>query len=184
MRGPGDDERVSLAFPTFSNRTSPPRNATRNRAGVVTLRSPDPRDVPSINFRYFEEGNDATGEDLTAIVDGIRFVRGMTAGLRSNGLIVEEELPGDHCQSETELMDFIRDNAWGTGACGTCSIGPTQDPGGVLTSDFRVHGTRGLRVVDASAFPRSPGFYIVSAVYMMGEKAADVILADAARASA
>ena len=49
--------------------------------------------------------------------------------------------------------------------------------GGVLTSDFRVHGTRGLRVVDASVFPRIPGFFIVSAIYMIGEKAADVILA-------
>jgi choline dehydrogenase-like flavoprotein len=35
-----------------------------------------------------------------------------------------------------------------------------------------------LRVVDASVFPRIPGFFIVSSVYMIGEKAADVILAD------
>ena len=53
--------------------------------------------------------------------------------------------------------------------------------GGVLNSDFTVHGTKGLRVVDASVFPRIPGFFIVSAVYMIGEKAADVILADATR---
>ena len=51
--------------------------------------------------------------------------------------------------------------------------------GGVLASDFKVHGTEGLRVVDASVFPRIPGFFIVSAVYMIGEKAADVIIADA-----
>jgi choline dehydrogenase-like flavoprotein len=49
----------------------------------------------------------------------------------------------------------------------------------VVDSGFRVYGTRGLRVVDASVFPRIPGFFIVSAVYMIGEKAADVILADA-----
>jgi choline dehydrogenase-like flavoprotein len=36
-----------------------------------------------------------------------------------------------------------------------------------------------LRLVDASVFPRVPGFFIVSAVYMIGEKAAEVILADA-----
>jgi len=48
-----------------------------------------------------------------------------------------------------------------------------------LSSDFRVHGVQGLRVVDASVFPRIPGFFIVSAVYMIGEKAADVIMADA-----
>jgi choline dehydrogenase-like flavoprotein len=33
--------------------------------------------------------------------------------------------------------------------------------------------------VDASVFPRIPGFFIASAVYMIGEKAADVIASDA-----
>lgn len=47
----------------------------------------------------------------------------------------------------------------------------------MIGSDFRVHGATGLRVVDASVFPRIPGFFIASAVYMIAEKAADVILA-------
>jgi choline dehydrogenase-like flavoprotein len=51
--------------------------------------------------------------------------------------------------------------------------------GGVLSSDFRVHHTAGLRVVDASVFPRIPGFFIASAVYLIAEKAADVILSEA-----
>ena len=58
----------------------------------------------------------------------------------------------------------------------SCPIGP-RDGGGVVDGDFRVHGTQGLRIVDASVFPRIPGFFIVSAVYMIAEKAADVILA-------
>ena len=41
----------------------------------------------------------------------------------------------------------------------------------------------GLRIVDASVFPRIPGFFIVSAVYMIGEKAADVIAASARAAA-
>jgi choline dehydrogenase-like flavoprotein len=52
-----------------------------------------------------------------------------------------------------------------------------------LNSNFEVHGTKGLRVVDASAFPRIPGFYIVSAVYMIAEKASDVILTARRRSS-
>ncbi len=43
----------------------------------------------------------------------------------------------------------------------------------------RLYGTRNLRVVDASVFPRIPGFFIVSAVYMISEKASDEILAEA-----
>ena len=54
----------------------------------------------------------------------------------------------------------------------------------MLDSRFRVRGTRGLRVVDASVFPRIPGFFIACAIYMVGEKAADAILEDAGASSA
>jgi choline dehydrogenase len=98
--------------------------------------------------------------------------------LRNEGIIAEEHLPGDETQSDEQLRDFVRHSAWGHHASCSCPIGP-REKGGVLSSDFRVHGTQGLRVVDASVFPRIPGFFIVSAVYMIGVKAADVILADA-----
>jgi choline dehydrogenase len=150
---------------------------TKNNAGRVTLRSADPREPPEIHFHYFEEGSDKTGDDLDSVVEGIRFIRAVSANLKKEGLIAEEKLPGEHVESDDELRNFVRDNAWGHHASCTCPIGP-RESGGVLTSDFRVHGTRGLRVVDASVFPRIPGFFIVSSVYMVGEKAADVILAD------
>ena len=153
---------------------------TNNRAGEVTLRSADPRQVPDVNFHYFEEGTKDNGEDLDSVVDGIRFVRKLTAKLKQQGLVAEETLPGEHLQSDEELRDFARYNAWGHHASCSCAIGP-REQNGVLDSNFRVYGTRGLRVVDASVFPRIPGFFIVSAVYMIGEKAADAILADAKR---
>lgn len=150
---------------------------TTNTAGEVTLRSADPRVPPAINFRYFKEGNDARGEDLAGVAAGVRLARRLAAPLVASGLIKREELPGPNVPDE-EVEDFVRDRAWGHHASCTCPMG---DPkyGGVLTSDFKVHGVSGLRVVDASVFPRIPGFFIVSAVYMIGEKAADVIAADA-----
>ncbi|SRR6266446_4553329 len=152
---------------------------TNNRAGQVTLRSNDPRDTPLVDFKYFDEGSDKNGEDLASVVEGIKFVRTMTKKLKEQKLIAAEKLPGDQIQSDAELGQFVKDNAWGHHASCTCPIGP-QAQGGVLTSDFKVHGTEGLRVVDASVFPRIPGFFIVSAVYMVGEKAADVMLSQAA----
>jgi choline dehydrogenase len=149
---------------------------TQNRAGEVVLRSADPRDTPLINFHYFDEGSDTEGEDLQSVVAGIRFVRMLTAKLKERGLIAAEEQPGDALQSDQQLMDFVRSVAWGHHASCTCAIGP-REGGAVLASDFCVHGTEGLRVVDASVFPRIPGFFIVSAVYMVAEKAAGVILA-------
>ena len=142
---------------------------TNNTAGTVTLKSTDPRDPPLVNFHYFDEGNDSSGEDLESVVDGVQFVRTMTA--RLGGLIAEEEIPGKDVVGRPALRQFIKDNAWGHHASCTCPIGP------VLNGDFQVHGTRNLRVVDASVFPRIPGFFIATSVYMIGEKAADVILA-------
>ena len=151
---------------------------TNNTAGTVRLRSADPLDPPDINFHYFDEGNDTSGADLDAVVDGIKFVRKMTAKI--SHLVEEEELPGTSVQTDTELREFARSHAWGHHASCTCPIGP-KEQSGVLTSDFQVHGTKNLRVVDASVFPKIPGFFIVSAVYMVGEKASDVILKAAGR---
>jgi choline dehydrogenase-like flavoprotein len=148
---------------------------TVNRGGEVLLRSKDPLDMPYVNFHYFEEGTDREGKDLQAVVDGVKFVRTMTQGLKDQGLIEAEEIPGDEVQTDAQLLDFVRNNAWGHHASCSCQIGPANQDG-VLSSDFRVHGTEGLRVVDASVFPRIPGLFILSAVYMIGEKAADVIL--------
>jgi choline dehydrogenase-like flavoprotein len=152
---------------------------TRNNAGRVTLTSDNPLDTPHISFRYFEEGSDAEGEDLESVVDGIEAVRRLTADLGS--LVAEEELPGKQCQTRDQLRDYVRSQAWGHHASCTCKIGKPDDPLAVLDSDFRVYGTEGLRVVDASVFPYIPGFFIVSAVYMISEKATDAILADARR---
>jgi choline dehydrogenase len=153
---------------------------TNNRAGQVTLRSADPLDMPQVDFHYFEEGTPDDDQDLDSVVDGIQFVRRLAEPLIKEGLIAEEEMPGKHVETQADLRDFVRSHAWGHHASCSCAIGP-RDQGGVLDSHFRVYGTEGLRVVDASVFPRIPGFFIASAVYMVGEKAADVILADARR---
>jgi choline dehydrogenase len=155
---------------------------TNNTGGRITLKSADPRVPPAINFHYFEEGTDTSGEDLQAVVNGVKFVRTMTDPLKRGKLIAEEELPGDAVDTDARLTSYIRDNAWGHHASCTCPIGDRAH-NGVVTSDFKVHGTAGLRIVDASVFPRVPGLFIVAAIYMIGEKAADTIIADARKAA-
>jgi choline dehydrogenase-like flavoprotein len=78
-------------------------------------------------------------------------------------------------QKIRQHFEWKRTNAWGHHASCTAAIG---DPGagGVVSGDFRVHGVRNLRIVDASVFPRIPGFFIAGSIYTIGEKAADVIL--------
>jgi choline dehydrogenase-like flavoprotein len=153
---------------------------TNNRAGRVTLRSADPLDAPRIDFSYFDEGSAGWDEDLASVVSGVKFVRSIMRRLIRNGVVQGEVAPGVDRMSGKELAEFVRDNAWGHHASSTCPIGPAER-GGVVDSSFRVHGCTGLRVVDASVFPRIPGLFIVSAIYLIGEKAAETILADATR---
>jgi choline dehydrogenase-like flavoprotein len=152
---------------------------TNNTAGYVKLRSTDPRETPEINFKYFDEGTDERDEDVESVVEGIKFVREMTRPLIDRGLIAAEEAPGPHVASDADLAQFVKDRAWGHHASCTCAIG-SRDRNGVVNGDFEVHGTENLRIVDASVFPKIPGFFIVSSIYTIGEKAADVILAKAA----
>jgi len=150
---------------------------TRNRAGTVRLRSADPRDTPQIDFHYFDPGDDPHGEDLRAVVDAIRHVRQVMAPLVRSGAVSAEQSPGPDVATDAALARYVRDNAWGHHASCSCAIG-AREQGGVVDSRFRVHGTRGLRVVDASIFPRIPGFFLASAVYIVAEKAADAMLQD------
>ncbi|KAH6888794.1 hypothetical protein BKA70DRAFT_57617 [Coprinopsis sp. MPI-PUGE-AT-0042] len=176
-------------FPGYSNRTSAiPRQWTwillkahsRNNAGTVTLRSKDPRDVPEINFRSWARGGDA---DLQAMYEGVVLSRRMFERTLPLGGTWTETIPGPSIRSEQQVKEWIRNEAWGHHASCTVPIGKEGDGVSVLDSKFRVRGVQGLRVVDASVFPKIPGLYIVSAVYMISEKAAQVIIEDARAAN-
>ncbi|RCI08063.1 hypothetical protein L249_7866 [Ophiocordyceps polyrhachis-furcata BCC 54312] len=144
----------------------------RNAAGSVTLRSADPLDVPDIVFNSFANG---AGQDLPAMREGISVARD---AFRRQLVHMREKMPGSEVQSAAALDSYIKDTVWGHHAASTCAIGPDGDPMAVLDSRFRVRGVRGLRVVDASVFPRIPGTFPALSTYMVAEKAADVILGE------
>ncbi|KAK4163284.1 hypothetical protein QBC43DRAFT_370765 [Cladorrhinum sp. PSN259] len=147
----------------------------RNTAGEVKLRSSDPLDTPEIVYHYFDEGNGDYNADLEAMYEGVKLARD---ALKRQPVKFDELLPGENVQSKDEIKQYVRDQAWGHHASSTCPIGPDGDPMAVLDSKFRVRGVRGLRVVDASVYPRIPGTFTAISTAMAGEKAADDILAD------
>lgn len=58
-------------------------------------------------------------------------------------------------------------------------MGPDDDPMAVVDSKFRVRGTRNLRIVDASVFPRIPSNFILLPIYMISQKVSEVIVQSA-----
>jgi choline dehydrogenase len=145
----------------------------------VQLASAHPWDRPWINFQYFGDSQREHDPDLEAVVSGVKFVRAMNERLKALRLIKEEKVPGRDYQSDDTLREFIKNEAWGHHASCTNKIGADDDPMAVLDSRFRVRKTQGVRVVDASVFPHIPGYFIVTAIYMISEKATDVVLEDA-----
>lgn len=158
------------------------KSRSRNNAGTVELQSTDPRDMPLINFHSFDTGVTTDGadeKDLQAAYEAMRFSRTIFEDLIPLDGGFEEVWPGPNVTTETQMKDFIRQEAWGHHACCTSAIGGDNDAQAVLDADFRVRGVDGLRVVDASSFPKIPGYYIALPIYMISEKAAEVIIADA-----
>ena len=157
---------------------------TNNRNGSVLLKSSNPRDTPAINFEYFQTDGD---RDLEAMLEGVTFAREKIvqqtpANMQpwtevhpcTNNTIASNQTTTS-CTAEAQKEE-INLQAWSHHATGTCAIGPDSDPMAVLDSQFRVRGTRGLRVVDGSAFPVQPGSFPVLPTYMIGEKAfADIV---------
>lgn len=172
-------------FPGYSNRTEADfkhwtwlvlKAHSRNNAGTVTLVSTDPRDPPQINFRSFTNGGDL---DVQAELEGVQLARKMFETLLPLGGVFKEEIPGPNITSDADVKQWIRDEAWGHHASCSVPIGAADNEAAALDSRFRVKGVNGLRVVDASVFPKIPSLYIVAAVYMISEKAASVIIQDA-----
>ncbi|KAL2140435.1 hypothetical protein VTI28DRAFT_3818 [Corynascus sepedonium] len=149
----------------------------RNNAGRVTLRSADPLDMPEIVYHYFDEGTGDYKKDLQAMYEAIELAR---RALRRQPIRTNEVKPGAEYQTQEEIEQYIRDGTWGHHASSTCPIGTDSDPMAVLDSKFRVRGVAGLRVVDASVYPRIPGTFTAVSTFMVAEKAADDILAAAA----
>jgi choline dehydrogenase len=150
---------------------------SRNNVGTVSLQSADPRDMPLINFNSFDTGI-RVDKDLEAVYEGMEFSRNIFSDLIPLSGGFEDVWPCPSVQDD-ELKEFIKNEAWGHHACCTSPISASDNPMAVLDSSFRVRGVDGLRVVDASIFPKIPRFYIAVPIYMISEKASDIILADA-----
>lgn len=149
-----------------------------SRAGTVKLRSANPQDTPLINFNVFSD--DADNTDLGAMADAAAWGRDMFSSVPSPlGPMTTTEPPCSTSSCRETDKQWIKEQSFGHHAVGTCAIGPGSDPNAVVDSKFRVRGVNGLRVVDGSVFPRSPGAFPVIATFLISEKASGDILDDA-----
>lgn len=158
-------------FPGFSASVTQCRPLSK---GSVQLRSGDPLEAPQIISNYLQEP-----QDIRALVAGLRQLREIYAQPSFRDLVTDDEyFPGKHVTSNEGLEAFARQKG-GTvyHPVGTCRMG--SDAASVVDERLRVRGVAGLRVIDASIMPRLVSTNTNAAAIMIGEKGADMILADA-----
>lgn len=138
--------------------------------GEVRLRSDDPAAHPMIVPRYLSDHR-----DVDTLVKGIERMMSL-ASRPALAKIISKEISNPRAATRAAIEEAIRERA-GTAfhPVGTCRMG--SDGEAVLDPSLRVRGLRGLRVADASAMPMLMNANTNAAAIMMGEKAADLILA-------
>ena len=138
--------------------------------GSVKITSSDPRVHPALRFNYL-----STEQDRREWLEAVRSARTILTQPAFDPYNAGELSPGASVETDEEILDWVaRDAETALHPSCTCRMGVDElsviDP---LT--MRVHGTDGLRVVDASVFPYVTNGNIYAPTMMVAEKAADLI---------
>ncbi|EMR85826.1 hypothetical protein ACHAPC_007602 [Botrytis cinerea] len=137
--------------------------------GTVTLASTSASDLPIINPSWLTSPTD----QAVAVAAYKRVRAAFSSKFMAPVLIGQEYFPGPSVSSDAQILETIQKTlhtVWHA-AC-TCKMGIQSDPMAVVDSKARVFGTKGLRVVDASAFAILPPGHPQSTVYALAEKIA------------
>ncbi|KAG2416106.1 glucose oxidase precursor [Aspergillus terreus] len=148
--------------------------------GSVHIGSSNPVEFPVINPNYFMLDWDA--KSYVAVAKYIR--RSFESYPLSS--IVKESTPGydviPRNASEQSWKEWVFDKNYRSNfhPVGTAAMMP-REIGGVVDERLNVYGTTNVRVVDASVLPFQVCGHLVSTLYAVAERAADLIKADAGR---
>jgi len=137
--------------------------------GYVEAKSNRPGDMPAINPRYLSEE-----PDRRAIIGGLRMARRIFAAPPLKHFVGEETLPGNQIQSDDELLDYARRNG-GTCYHASCTCLMGSHAMSVVDDELKVHGLKGLRVIDASVMPAVTSTNTNAPTIMIAEKGAAII---------
>ncbi|KAF2709033.1 GMC oxidoreductase [Pleomassaria siparia CBS 279.74] len=141
-------------------------------SGTIKINTTHPDSEPIVDYRAL-----SNPIDLDIMVENILYMRKFMQSSEFAAWKPVETAPGIEVVGE-ELREWIRSVMWSSNfhPIGTASKRPVE-LGGVVDEELRVHGTSGLRVVDASVMPSLPGATTQQSVYMIAEKAVDFIKA-------
>jgi choline dehydrogenase len=137
--------------------------------GRIRLRSADPRHRPLIDPGYLTEQ-----EDMDRLVEGVGIARDIGGQPALDRFRRAEHVPGQRSRTRTEVRACVRKTLTTLyHPTSSCAMGAEDDA--VVDPDLRVRGVEGLRVVDASVFPKVPRGNTNAPTIALSERAADLI---------
>ncbi|KAJ7149769.1 aryl-alcohol oxidase [Mycena crocata] len=141
--------------------------------GELTLKTSNPFDQPNINPNLL--GSDF---DLSVMVHAVKAARNFLKADAWKGYVIREFEDLAAATTDAQLKAYIINGA-GTvfHPVGTASMSPKGAKFGVVDPDLVAKGISGLRIVDASVLPVVPSAHTQVPVYIVGERAADLIKA-------
>lgn len=140
--------------------------------GSVMIRSADPTADPVIKSGFFSHPTDYK---LSAKV--MQKIRELAAQSPLADLLIEETSPGSQVQSAEAIMKFHSELGGPVAhPAGTCKMG--SDEMAVVDERLRVHGIRGLRVIDCSIMPTLVSAHTNAATMALAWRGAQLIEED------
>ncbi len=137
--------------------------------GYVTLSSANPLDPPVIEPQYFQEH-----ADMETMLEGIKLTKTLSTMPSLSKLIERVEYPDCMPDSDEAFVHHIRQFSETLyHPASTCRMG--SDIGAVVNWDFKVQGTEGLRVCDASVFPGQTSSNPQLAIMMLAEMLSSIL---------
>ena len=125
---------------------------------------------PELRFNYL-----STEQDRREWVEAIRVARDILTQSAFEPFNAGEISPGPSVETDEEILDWVAKDAE-TALHPSCTTRMGVDDQSVLDpTSMRVHGTEGLRVVDAGSMPYVTNGNIYAPVVMLAEKAADLV---------
>jgi choline dehydrogenase-like flavoprotein len=138
--------------------------------GSVKVSSRDPLSLPLI-----DPALGSVQQDIDTLVRGLKLARRILGNHSFAQYNAHQRLPGSAVNSDAELEQYVRNTMATVHHPGsTCRMG--NDALAVVDNELKVHGLRGLRVVDASIYPKLVGANTNASVVAIAEKAADMLL--------